>query len=45
MNRKKITTKALLVEEIKQSIKKIEQEKIFNSVHDFTEQLHLAQRN
>ncbi|CAF4646246.1 unnamed protein product [Rotaria socialis] len=36
MNWKKITTKELLTQEIKHSVKKIEKEKNFNSVNDFT---------
>ncbi|CAM4816947.1 unnamed protein product [Rotaria magnacalcarata] len=41
MNWKKITTKELLIQEIKHSVKKIEKEKILNSVNDFTKRLRI----
>ncbi|CAF5004515.1 unnamed protein product [Rotaria magnacalcarata] len=41
MNWKKITTKGLLIQEIKHSVKKIEKEKIENSVNDFTKRLRI----
>ncbi|CAF2065667.1 unnamed protein product [Rotaria magnacalcarata] len=41
MNWKKITIKELLIQEIKHSVKKIEKEKILNSVNDFTKRLRI----
>ena len=45
MDWKKITTKARLIEEIKNSAKKVEKEKVLHLVLDFTVRLRLIQKN
>ena len=44
MNWKHVTTKATLIEEIKRSVKRIEKEKILNSVLDFAVRLRLIKK-
>jgi hypothetical protein len=45
MNWDHVTTKATLIDEIKHSVKKIEKEKILNSVLHFTVRLRLIKKN
>ena len=45
MDWNRITTKATLRDEIKRSVKKIEKQKIVNSVSDFTLRLRLLKKN
>ena len=45
INWNRATTKVILIEEIKRAVKKVEQEKILNSVLDFTVRLRLIKKN
>ena len=45
MNWERITTKTTLIEEIKRAIKRMEKEKVLNSVLDFTVRLRLIKTN
>ena len=45
INWNRATTKVILIEEIKRAVKKVEQEKILNSLLDFTVRLRLIKKN
>ena len=45
MNWDQITTKTTLIEEIKRSVKKVDKERILNSILDFTIRLREIKRN
>ena len=45
MDWSQITTKATLIDEIKRSVKRVEKEKIINSVSDFTVHLRMLKNN
>ena len=45
MNWSQITTKAILIDEIKRAVKRVGREKILNSVSDFTIRLRMLKNN
>ena len=45
MDWSQVTTKAMLIDEIKRSVKRIEKEKTLNSVSDFTVRLRMLKNN